>query len=463
LAWRHGIAISLLSCALPVADVRAQNILVVIADDLGVDAVAAYGESPNAGPTPVIDALATGGVLFRNFWTQPVCSPTRASLLTGLNPARHGLGGVVDPNKPGRDVGMDASLPNLASHLVVEGYRSFALGKWHLAGGSEPDLEHPLLTGFDYHAGTIMPSGNYFAWQKVTKGVQNFSSTYKTTDTTDDAIAQIAGSEPWFGWVAYDAPHSPFHEPPSDLHSFDLTGSPSDTLLYRAMVEALDTELGRLLAVVDLSDTTVIFLGDNGTPSEVTETPFLPNHAKRTLYEGGVNTPLIVAGQAVAAAAVGQESAALVEATDLLATVLEVVSVTGAAADSTSFAAFLDEPLNASQRGWVFAETFSPNGGPIDPATHDRTVRNDIDYKLLRFGDGSDELYDLVADPFEQNPLDLMNLSPEEENAYGELDTILQTVPEPDGYGPVIATWVVVALLRRRFARMNSRNARCEA
>ena len=76
LEWRRPIAILLLCCGLFRAEARAQNILVVIADDLGVDRVAAYAESPTAGPTPIIDGMAAGGVLFRNFWTQPVCSPT---------------------------------------------------------------------------------------------------------------------------------------------------------------------------------------------------------------------------------------------------------------------------------------------------------------------------------------------------------------------------------------------------
>jgi arylsulfatase A-like enzyme len=87
----------------------AANVVLIIADDLGVDKVAAYAESPTAGPTPAIDSLAAGGVLFRNAWSYPVCSPARSSIATGLHPMRHAVGWYTTPEDPRLVGGLDTS------------------------------------------------------------------------------------------------------------------------------------------------------------------------------------------------------------------------------------------------------------------------------------------------------------------------------------------------------------------
>ena len=142
------------------------------------------------------------------------------------------------------------------------------------------------------------------------------------TATTGAAVAfietQQATETPWFCWVAFNAPHTPFHNPPEELHSYgpNPLGSGNRTA-YEATLEALDTELGRLLAFVDLANTNVILIGDNGTPGQVVQAPFARGHAKGSLYEGGIHVPMVVSGPHVALAP-GTESPRMVNAVDLL-------------------------------------------------------------------------------------------------------------------------------------------------
>jgi arylsulfatase B len=171
---------------------------------------------------------------------------------------------------------------------------------------------------------------------------QRTSSTYATTDTTNDALAWInaRGSNPWFAWVAYNAPHSPFHKPPSDLHTYDTEVSGWNTLPiganqrthFNAAIEALDTEIGRLLSSMTptvLANTWVIFVGDNGSPPQVVQDPFGSTHAKNTLYEGGVRVPLLISGPGVVSP--DRESSDLVHAVDLYSTILEMAGIDVAA------------------------------------------------------------------------------------------------------------------------------------
>lgn len=390
------------------------NVLLLIADDVGVDRIGAYAEHPDPGRTPTIDRLAAEGLLFRNAWANPVCSPTRAGILTGRYSFRTGIGTFIK-NSSTFGLSVDElSLPELI------GGSSAVAGKWHL-GVPPQGPAHPLDSGFRYHAGSLNNIGfSYFLWEKHVNGVPHSESTYATTDTTDEAIAMIAAlPEPWFLWVAYNAPHTPLHVPPNHLHTYQLDGFPEETPVVhmKAMTEAMDTEIGRLLGHVDLATTTVIFIGDNGTFSGATDAPFDPEHAKGTVYEGGLNVPFIVAGAGVSAR--GVESEALVHTTDLFATIAELAGVASAAEDSVSIVPYLADPTRPSIRDTVYAELFRPNGpGPY--ARHDRAIR-DSRYKLIMRLEGRDELYDLDEDRFEQNDLLLGALTPAVIAAYLEL------------------------------------------
>jgi arylsulfatase B len=408
------------------------NVLILLADDMGVDKVGVYGEHPEPPPTPVIDALAAGGVLFRNAYASPSCSPTRASLLTGRYPRRSGLGEVVQVRFSDYQLRLDeVLLPEVLGHSSFD-YTSVALGKWHLAGfGSESGMRHPLDQGFSHHAGSFGNPGSasqlpeeelgYEYWEKVVDGEAAFTRVYMTTDTVDDAIAQVAAlPEPWFLYVALNAPHDPFHLPPEHLHGFDLDESSPPPLRYAAMVEAMDTELGRLLDSIDpavFERTTVVFAGDNGTHEQAIRPPWDAVRSKTTLFEGGVNVPLVVSGPLVSAP--GSECGALVHVADLFATVAEiggvrvqppglvepVRDVDALDTDGLSLLPFLADPGHPSLRRYAWTEKFADNGfGPY--RVDGRTVQ-DAEYKLVTYQGGDSELYAVGGGTWDEGePLD---------------------------------------------------------
>ncbi len=129
---------------------------------------------------------------------------------------------------------------------------------------------------------------------------------YATTDNVNDAIEWISEqTDPWFVWLAFNAPHGPLEVPPTNLHSygeFDVDGN--ERRCFEAMVEALDRETGRLLDFIgtNLTNTTVILMGDNGTTGGLIQPPYSPSRGKGMLYQGGIKVPLIIAGADVAIA-----------------------------------------------------------------------------------------------------------------------------------------------------------------
>jgi arylsulfatase A-like enzyme len=448
------------------------NFLIVVGDDLGVDKVGVYsrddlyghpGEGANPPPTPTIDGLAAEGVLFRNAYANPACTPTRAAALTGRHGFRTGIGGVGGELPTGERI-----LPE----LVAATHANAALGKWHL--GPNGDADHPNDSGFDYYAGALGGGvGDYTSWQKTTQGVTvQGHPVYATSDSVDEAIAAIAGfgANPWFVWLAFNAPHTPFHAPPPALHTQTLSGDPDDTPIdhYAAAVEALDTELARLLASIPqdvLDDTTIIFFGDNGTPRQAVEAPFDPNRAKGSVYEGGVNVPLIVKGPHVPVANRGSESLALVGTVDLFATVADIVGVFSAAQDSLSLLPYLQDPALPTRaiRHYAYTEIFSPDGfGPYDDQ---RQALRDDQYKLIR-RDGVDaELFDLIADPPESMNLLDAALTPDQQDALDRLSAWMDDIesgvlPSVPAFGPGGTALLALAMLASGRRRLRDQ-ARC--
>jgi arylsulfatase A-like enzyme len=230
--------------------------------------------------------------------------------------------------------------------------------------------------------------------------------------------------------LSFNAPHGPWQAPPPHLHSGAIPDGADPALdpvpFFNAMVEALDTELGRLLASIDTSRTTVIFAGDNGTEKPVVLPPFDPSQAKGTLYEGGLRVPLIVAGPDVALP--GRTVGAPVELVDLYATALELAGVRLARAqlalglelDSVSLLPYLRLPDAPAQRRFAYAERFLPNG--FVPHYQYRQAIRGPRYKLIRDAVTKvDRLFDLALDPLEQNDLLAGALTPEQAAAYAEL------------------------------------------
>jgi arylsulfatase A-like enzyme len=414
------------------------NVLLVIADDLGSDSLNLF--LGNSGPpTPTLDSLASAGVRFTNCWGSPTCSPARAQILTGRYGFRTGVGTVG--SVPSVDEG------TVAQAFKAAGYATGCLGKWHLANQTNGNRSNPNLMGFDHYAGSLGGGvTDYFSWTKVENGTvangpNSPNTNYVTSETASDASAWIQqqGNNPWFCWVAFNAPHTPLHLPPATLHSSTLSGSGADISAnprdyYLAMVEAMDTEIGRMLSAMDPAvrdNTVVVFVGDNGTPSSVTPTPRVHRGSKGTLFEGGVNIPCLVSGASVAAP--GRTHDGLVSLVDVFATLLDLAGLdasvipAGAASDSRSFAPYVSNPNAAVIHTCQFSEQFSePSSTPGN--NEGKTVKVG-QWKLIRFDDGDESLYNL---PNESTNLADGSLTAEQQTNYdalnSKLDDILATV-----------------------------------
>lgn len=408
------------------------NLLIVVLDDVGVDMIGAYGEGTAAERTPRIDDLARGGVRFTRAYTSPVCSPTRASVMTGRYGFRTGIGTVEEIG------GFDLPLAEVTIPEVLDagsrGYAHAAIGKWHLSADLEAGSTAPNDAGWQHFAGALHNVTDYYDWDKTIDGQVVHTTEYVTIDNADSAIEWIAArTGPWCCYLAYNAAHTGlsggriYQDPPASLTTFDEDpgrGIPPLQRKYLAILEALDHELGRVLDSLPAdvrARTTILVLGDNGTPGQVTEAPFPKIHGKGTVHEGGIRVPLVIAGHGVARPGVCD---ALVHSVDLFATVAELAGVgpeelagllpAGRTLDSRSLVPYLADPDRASIRETAYAEWFTPNHDPAvsEEAAFNRAIRNDR-YKLVRhevrtksgWSVSAEAFYDLARDPYERSDL----------------------------------------------------------
>jgi arylsulfatase A-like enzyme len=372
------------------------NILLVIADDMGLDATPSFSEGTIKPNMPNLQALMDTGITFKNTWSYPVCSPTRASILTGKYGIKTGVlevGNIINTS--------ETSIQQFLDDTTSNAYASAIIGKWHLSNSATD----PITMGVDYYAG-LLTGGvqSYTNWNLTENGVTSNSTEYTTTKFTDLAIDWVGNqSKPWFLWLAYNAPHTPFHLAPTSLHS---QGSlPTDTAsidvnpipYYMSAIEAMDTELGRLISsftIEEKANTVVIFIGDNGTPNQVAQSPYSARKAKNSLYQGGVNVPMVVSGAGVTRANAQED--ALVHTADLFSTIASIAGVsTSTRENSTSFYPLLTNS-SASTRSYVYTE-ISNNGLGY-------TIRN-RGYKLIKYDSGVEEFYNLAVDAYENSNL----------------------------------------------------------
>lgn len=406
-AWDPGVWKNASTTAKP-------NILLVIADDLGPENVGAYkADVASAAPpaTPNLDALASAGVRFRNAWGFPVCSPSRAALYTGRLPLRTGVGAVIETDADNVLSTSEVTLPEV---VAAGAYPSTLLGKWHLGttaaiGGNDA----PRSAGFGKHSGTLGGAlTSYTRWQKVVNGVTQTkaTTTYATTAQVNDAKTWIASAaQPWLAILSANAPHSPFHKPTAGLYTSDLSDITNANLntdtkrrCYKASVEALDTELGRLLDDLEsrgqLADTMVVFIGDNGTPSAVVDAGIDSAKAKGTVYQRGVRVPLIIAGPQVVDG--GRVEDGLASGVDLFATISDLAGQSAASGvDSVCLMPILKHTAS-SVRAWVYTETFT-GSSPDDGSAALRDAR----YKLVEDKGALVGFYDLQSDAEETTNL----------------------------------------------------------
>ncbi len=396
-----------------------RNVILIIADDLGADYLGFYEDHQDTAPVPNIRKLLSRGVRFNNAWSNPVCSATRAGVLTGRYSFRTGVGGIVGGMGGSSPLDInELTIPRLLKVYQPGGIATANIGKWHLHNPMPvSNLNNPNIMGYDHFAGNFIGAiTSYTNWTKVTNGVSSNVTNYATTETVNDAITWIKAqnSKPFFLWMAFNAPHSPYHLPPAGLHSYtNLSGTQQDIMMnpksyFKASLEALDHEIGRLFDSLEvhnqLDNTDIIFIGDNGNTMQTAQIANT-DRAKGTIYQYGVHVPFLISGPSVVNP--GRVSDALVNTTDIFATVLELFGYTGwqtqipanKPVDSKSILPILKSQAN-SVRPWAFTEIFKTTTDSDDG----KTMRN-LEFKLFRFDDGHPEFYHLSADPDETNNL----------------------------------------------------------
>jgi arylsulfatase A-like enzyme len=405
----------------PPDDITNPNVLLIIADDMGLDASPGYNVGALKPNMPNLQNLINSGIRFNNVWSNPVCSPTRSTILTGKYGYRTGVligGDPLSTSEISLQTYINANSGNEYSNAVV--------GKWHLSGTPTQPL-HPNDMGIQYFSGVIGGGvQSYYNWQHTENGQVSTSNEYTTTKLTDDAITWINDQEqPWFLWLAYNAPHTPFHLPPSDLHyqgslPEDQASIDSNPLpYYLATIEAIDSEMGRIFNSInseDLENTVIIFLGDNGTPGQVIQ-QYHSQRAKGSLYKGGINVPMIISGKGVNR--INAQEDALISTVDLFATISELCGIsTDEIHDSISFKELLNSS-GSNDRSNIYSEVGN-NYFAIRNSTH----------KYMSFEDGSEALYDLEENPFEMpNLLDPnQSLSDNDQENYTELISLANQI-----------------------------------
>lgn len=393
------------------------NVVVFLTDDQGYGDLGCYGSKDLQ--TPNIDRLATQGVRFTSWYSAaPVCSPSRAALLTGRSPQGAGVPGNVSsyPGEPG----MPPDRVTIAERLKPLGYATAAVGKWHL--GSAPGAT-PNGQGFDrffgFYAGCVDNFSHTFYWdaphvhdlRRDDREVHE-DGTYLTDIVTREAVRFIDEHRdgPFFLYVAYNLPHYPLQAPQRLVRKFAGLPNPSRAR-YAATLAAVDESVGTVLASLDereIADRTlVVFLSDHGATAELrSDGPVGDNGPFRgrkfSLFDGGLRVPCIVRRPGVIPAGATREQVACTY--DLAPT---IVAAAGGSAEPGAF-----EGLDLS--AVLASDSPSPHASLAWSSSGQDAVREGR-WKLVRNGRddqnrpiaGPDALFlaDLEADPGETKNL----------------------------------------------------------
>ena len=294
------------SDAPPAAGPGKPNIVYIIADDLGYADVGFHGSNIK---TPSIDDLAAGGARLEQFYAQPMCTPTRAALMTGRYPLRYGLQSFVI--LPEQTYGIPADETLMPQILKEAGYDTAIIGKWHL--GHADKALFPNARGFDYQYGPLIGEIDYNShtvhgtldWYR--DGKKLHEKGYSTTLIGQDAVRYIdsrKSDKPFFLYLAFNAPHTPYQAPAAYLDRYKDISDPNRRA-YAAMVSAMDDQIGDVMKALEakgLRDNTLVFFqSDNGGvrdamfAGEIQQKGDLPasnapyRDGKGSLYEGGTH------------------------------------------------------------------------------------------------------------------------------------------------------------------------------
>ncbi|MFW6369668.1 MAG: sulfatase [Bacteroidota bacterium] len=407
---------------------KAPNIIFILVDDMGIADLGCYGNDFHE--TPHIDKLAEEGIQFMNAYaSSPVCSPTRASLLTGKHPASLNLTDWIPgkPSWPSEKLTAPEfrhSLPadelTIAEFLKEKGYKTASFGKWHLGGEGSLPTDH----GFDVnvagnHAG--LPPSYFYPYTKDDFVLPDLNTggtegEFLTDRLTDEAMNWVVENkeEPFFLYLPYFTVHIWLETKPELKAKYIEKAKQGNyrsltNPVYAGMVETLDQNVGKIMKTLELNNllenTLVVFYSDNGGlhKDESENTPATYNgiyrEGKGHLYEGGIREPLILFHKNRISE--GRKSGALVTTEDIMPTLIDLCNFEVPPTEGRSFASHLltSEPVETRPVYWHYPH-YSYQGGQPSGAIREG------DYKLIEFFESNAvELYNLKSDPGEETNL----------------------------------------------------------
>ena len=437
---------------------RPPNLVFILADDLGWNDTTLRGQT-KLYETPNIQKLAARGIYFsRAHSASPLCSPTRASILTGLSPARTG---ITSPNchlpqvilkptlaaraaidspciMPSSVTRLATDYPTLPKSLKAAGYATGHFGKWHLGHPPYSALEHAFDVDVPHWPGPG-PAGSFVAPWKFPDFDPDTPNQHIEDRMAKEAVAFMEANrdKPFFLNYWMFSVHAPFNAKADLVEKYRRKidkNDPQHCPTYAAMIESMDDAVGTLLDTLDrlgiAENTIVVFTSDNGgnmynTVDETTATSNLPlRGGKATMYEGGTRVPLVVSWPGKIKPA--SESDALVNSCDFYPTLLELMNIKPAADqrfDGISFAKALRG--EALERGGMF--TYFPHSPPVPEWQPPAVSVHRGDWKLLRlFHAGENaahryKLFNLKDDIGERD-----NLAAKQPDLVKELDGLIE-------------------------------------
>lgn len=389
------------------------NILLIFTDDQGIGDVSCYGSEI---PTPNIDSIAQNGVKFEYFYTSaPVCTPSRYSLLTGRYPVRAGSRAFLGALMPGThdDMKLAPDEVTLGDTLKEIGYKTALIGKWHLGHGS---IEYgPNNHGFDYFYGFLPGCVDFYkhtyreapAWWRNKELIEEEG--YATDLLTGEAIKFIENNKnnPFFLYLAYNSPHygkapeGNLLQAPIEFHKKNPDAT--DREIYAAMVKSLDDGIGKVfetLKGLNLEENTlIIFISDNGGSLPYGGSNGKYKGQKGTLWEGGIKVPCLMQWKGkIKPGTVTKQVAGNV---DILSTLLNITGTK-----------LPDRIIDGIDISDVLLETKPrKNRTLLFKTKRESIVYREGDWKYLKDTDGTEYLFDLLEDPYENK--NLVSVMPE--------------------------------------------------
>lgn len=418
---------------------RGPNVVLIMADDMGFECVTANGGE--SYKTPHLDQLAKGGLRFEHCYSQPICTPSRVQIMTGIYNSRNYIRfGLLDPKST-----------TFGNVLKKAGYATCIIGKWQLEGG----FKAPNRFGFD----------EYCLWQLTRRPprypnpgleINGKEVDYQNGEYGPDVVTDYAGDfmtrhkdKPFFLYYPMILPHFPF-EPTPDSEEWDPTARRGDKnendrrgntnpKFFADMVAYTDKMVGKLVAKLDelglRENTLVIFTCDNGTHPSLTsrfkgrDWPGGKGH----MMDNGTHVPLIVNQPGTVPA--GKVNADLIDFSDILPTLAEVTGATipkDLKLDGQSFAPQLRGEMG-TPREWIYCWYFR-NGKPVPGGKNHQTGESarTIRYKLYREGG----FFDVPNDFLERNPLDPNGLTSEQSQTRDLLKRVIDDHTREGFYRP---------------------------